>query len=110
VNYPHNSKGAGGAIFKTVISCKGSGAASVTVRERGLLSFATSPKSTLSPRARSDYSQTIVVNGASKTYYTPSGGNGGHGKGYWVATSTWQIIAPGQGTVGSQTVTLKANI
>jgi hypothetical protein len=110
VDAAHLSNGAGGAIFKTYVRCIGSGAATVTVRQRGLLSFAATPTSTLGPRATSDYSQNYVVNGAEVPFYTPKEGNAGHGSGYWVSTSTWQITVPGMGSVGSDTTTTQRTI
>lgn len=95
IDNPHYSNGAGGAIYKSDVSCTGTGVPSVTVRQRGLLSFAATDTSPLIPRAESDYPQEVAVNGKPKTFYIPASGNGGRGTGYWVATSTWQIIAPG---------------
>lgn len=113
VRDPHYSKGAGGAIFKTVLKCTGTGLASVKVRTQGLLTFAPSASSTntnvtFSRRASSDQTQTITVNGAEKTYYTPKTGlNGGRGTGYWRATSTWYFVVDGKySTVGSHTKTV----
>jgi hypothetical protein len=111
VNNPHFSAGAGGAIYKTDVTCTGTGLASVTVRQRGLLSFAPTDTSPLTKRAESDYPQQVAVNGKATTFYTPQeGSNGGRGNGYWVATSTWQIIAPLVGNVASGQKILKANI
>lgn len=50
------------------------------------------------------------MNGGEKPFYTPKSGNGGHGNGYWVRTSTWQIVYPGTGTVGSDTKINQANL
>lgn len=63
---------------------------------------------TFSRRASSDQTQTITVNGAEKTYYTPKTGlNGGRGTGYWRATSTWYFVVDGKySTVGSHTKTV----
>ncbi len=107
----HYSKGGGGAIFKTKIKCTGYGAATVRLREQGLLSFAAAKNAkdtankTFKPRATSDYWQTITVNGKPKTYYTPKPGkNGGLGKGFWISTSTWYFTASGvTSTVGTET-------
>lgn len=117
VNDPHYSDtsagqdgSTGGAIFKTVITCTGTGAATVDVRVKGglFLDYAESPTSnngvTWIKRAESSQIQTIAVNGKSKTFYTPlKGGNGGYGRGFWSATATWQIVSPGEGNVGSST-------
>jgi hypothetical protein len=117
VRDPHYSIGAGGAIYKTVLSCTGTGASSVSVRVQGLLTFGQAASQydvdnvKFVTRGTSDQTQVIQVNGASKTYYTPKvGSNGGTGKGFWRATSTWYISSPIQGTVGSQTVTIFENI
>jgi hypothetical protein len=110
--YPHYSSGAGGAIAKVDVTCKGSGMSVVKVRVRGLLSFAPSSSSkntkvTFSTRAQSDQTQVVGVGGTKITYYIPQvGKNGGRGTGFWRATATWQIVSPGAGTVGSDTVTI----
>lgn len=113
VRDPHYSSGAGGAIYKTVIKCTGTGLASVNVRTQGLLTFAPSSSSTntnvtFSQRATSDQTQNITVNGTEKTFYTPkTGSNGGRGTGFWRATSTWYFTVNGNySTVGSQTKTV----
>ena len=110
---PHYSSGAGGAIYKTVLKCTGTGLASVNVRTQGLLTFAPSSSSTntnvtFSTRARSDQTQAITVNGGEVTYYTPkTGSNGGSGTGFWRNTSTWYFVVNGNySTVGSQTKTI----
>jgi hypothetical protein len=109
---PHYSSGAGGAIAKVDITCKGSGVATVSVRTRGLLTFAPSSSATnthvtFSNRATSDQTQTVSVNGGAKTYYLPQvGGNGGRGTGFWRATFTWQITSLPNATVGSDTKTV----
>lgn len=113
VEYPHYSSGAGGAISKIRITCKGYGLTSVTVRVQGLMLFAASPSSTNTnvtfvTMATSDQTQSATVNGAEKTFYLPRvGSSGGRGTGFWRATGTWYFNAPaGPSTVGSQTVTI----
>ncbi|WP_298741103.1 hypothetical protein [uncultured Microbacterium sp.] len=113
VRDPHYSSGAGGAIYKTEIWCSGTGLATVNVRTQGPLTFVPSSSSTntnvtFSKRAGSDQTQTVVVNGTGKTYYTPlTGSNGGRGTGFWRATSTWYFVVNGvYSTVGSQTKTV----
>lgn len=66
------------------------------------------PTPKFSVRARSDYPQTLTVNGAAKTFYTPEpGSNGGRGTGYWRATSTWFFVVDGvPSTVGTDTKTV----
>ncbi|MEN0083190.1 MAG: hypothetical protein AAGC66_00345 [Leifsonia sp.] len=109
---PHYASGAGGAIAKVDVTCKGSGVSSVSVRARGLLTFAPSSSATntnvtFSNRATSDQTQTVAVNGAAKTYYLPQvGSNGGRGTGFWRATFTWQITSLPNATVGSDTKTI----
>lgn len=113
---PHYSKGAGGAIAKVDITCKGSGVATVTVNTKGLLQFAPSSspnntKVTFSNRATSEQAQTIAVNGPAKTYYLPKvGSNGGRGTGFWRTTFTWQITSLPNATVGSDTKTIYKTI
>lgn len=102
----HKSEGAGGAIYKTRVTCTGTGLTAVTVRVKGGISFASAPVDNGSAgpwtvRATSDYNQVITVNGAAKTFYTPQTGSGGYGTGYWTGTSTFQIIAPAAGTIGT---------
>lgn len=113
VTDPHYSGGAGGAIYKTIIKCTGTGLASVGVRVQGLMTFAPSSSATntnvtFSTRATSDATQNIAVNGSEITYYTPRVGlNGGRGTGFWRATSTWYFTVNGNySTVGSQTKTV----
>lgn len=113
VEYPHYSAGAGGAISKIRITCKGYGLTSVGVRVQGLMQFAASSSSTNTnvtfvTRATSDETQSVTVNGAEKTFYLPRvGSSGGRGTGFWRATGTWYFNAPaGPSTVGSQTVTI----
>lgn len=111
VQDPHYSSNAGGAIYKTRLSCKGYGVASVLVRVQGALSFApassSSQTSNLNWRLRgfSDQYQRINVDGAHVvTYYTPEPGwNGGRGTGWWRASSTWYFTHNGvRSTTGSQ--------
>jgi hypothetical protein len=109
---PHFSTGAGGAIAKLNVKCTGTGASAVTVRTRGLLTFAASSspsqtKVTFGTRATSDYSQSVTVNGKEVTFYLPQpGSNGGRGTGFWRATFTWQITSLPGATVGSDTKTI----
>lgn len=112
VNDPHPSKGAKGAIYKTRVECHGHGLSSINLRVRGLLRFAASkdPDNTdvkFHTRAKSLEHRHVTVNGASETFYTPrEGKNGGHGTGFWRATSTWMFNVNGHpSTVGSQTKT-----
>lgn len=110
VNHPHNSSGAGGAIYKVVITCKGSGIRSVSVRVKSSLAYSPTATGAWNIRARSDYNQWVTVNGDSVTYYVPLEGNGGHGNGYWSPSSTWQITSPGSGTVGSNAYVVQKNL
>ncbi len=108
VDQPHFSSGAGGAIYKTRISCTGYGLATVSVKVNGLLRYDYASSSTdtgnivWQTRASSSQTQTVVVNGISKTFYTPVAGNGGRGTGFWHATSTFQITSPLQSNVASK--------
>lgn len=110
---PHNahySFGAGGAIFKTTVTCTGTGIPTVSLKLNGQLSFAPSPGPTYPQtgptqiRASSTQVQTIIVNGPAVTFYTPMTGNGGTGTGSWIRTVTGEIVAPvGVNTPGSST-------
>ncbi len=102
VNDPHYSVGGGGTIFKTDITCTGTGIAVVQVRVRGLLQFDAAESPTQNAhqiwedRAESDQTQNVVVNGTYKRYYTPvEGTTGGTGSGFWMGTATSQIVGPG---------------
>lgn len=88
------------------MTCAGTGLAVVTVRAWGGISFASAPVDNGSAgpwvvRAGSDYNQVVTVNGGAVTFYTPQVGSGGYGTGYWTGTTTFQIIAPAAGTIGS---------
>lgn len=111
VQNPHYSAGAGGAIAKIRMTCSGTGYSTVNVRVRGLLSFSPSSYQTLQPRASLDETRAIAVNGGTVTFYLPGvGSNGGTGNGYWAATATWQIVAPGVGNSAEQTRFFHGNI
>jgi hypothetical protein len=104
----HYSYGAGGAIYKTRITCTGYGVSSVFVNYEGRLSFAPSIGCSTSNlawqlRASSSYGQWVTVNGATKTYYTPRpGSHGGEGLGWWKGNTTWWFTHDGvRSTTGS---------
>jgi hypothetical protein len=99
VQDPHNSKGAGGAIFKTRIKCRGSGKGypkTDSLTAEGGLGFTKKLDGTYEMRATSFHTQTAEVNGEQPTYYTPRVGSGGRGTGYWLAASIWHF--PGSTT------------
>ncbi len=115
-NNPHVSRQTGprslpGVIFKTTVTCVGSGPhpAAVTVRVRGLLNFMPAENErdtdgTWRGVLRSDYTQSILVNGKKYTFYTPmSEYRGAVGRGFYRGTGTTQIIVPAGLTSGSNT-------
>ena len=118
VRYPHYSKGAEGAISKTVIKCVGTGLPSVDLRVSGIISFAPSNSATntdvvFQHRGAATATQTVMVNGPEVTWYVPEPShstvpsNAGRGTGFWRATSTWFFEVGGKmSTVGTQTVTI----
>lgn len=105
----HYSSGAGGAIFKTRVSCTGYGVASVHVNLNGLLQLAPTAVPACntgglawSTRARSGQGQWVTVNGSQATFYPPQSGNGGRGSGWWSMSSTfWFTHAGVTSNVGS---------
>jgi hypothetical protein len=107
--HAHYSAGAGGAIFKTRVSCTGYGVGAVYVNLNGLLQLAPTAvpacnTSGLSwgTRASSSQGQWVTVNGGQATYYTPVAGNGGTGSGWWSMSSTfWFTHAGVTSNVGS---------
>jgi hypothetical protein len=101
IDSAHFSSGAGGVIYKTRITCKGTGSGypkTVALTSSGALYFGASKYGTYKLRATSNYTQTATVNGNTLTFYTPRTGRGGVGCGYWLAMSSWSF--PGS-TVGS---------
>lgn len=111
VHEPHFSKGAGGAIFKTSVTCRGSGVPEVQVRVRGYLSFAPTPSGERTGRASSDETQSVALNGPPVVFYTPKvGSNGGRGNGAWFATATAQAVAPVVSNIADDTYAVQKNI
>lgn len=105
----HSSGGAGGALAKTRITCKGYGKSSVPVKLGAMMSFRSASGPYAVPgkavtRAQAPYTQTIQVNGAPMTYYMPRTGNGGRGTGFWNTTSVLQIYP--SGNPASRTITI----
>lgn len=108
---PHVSSGAGGVIYKTRVSCVGTGAfpSTIAIRVRGGLfldsaSFNgdTAGGVSFAKKASSIEDRIVSVNGATFTFYTPqTGQTGAHGKGHWMGTSTIEILVPTGQTVGS---------
>lgn len=105
VDDPHYSSGAGGAIYKTRITCRGTGSGypkTVAVTAEGGLGFTKHLNGAYGDRAYSKYTQTVTVNGGTVTFYTPKSGNGGRGTGYWLAASIWSFPGSTQGYVGKR--------
>lgn len=104
----HYSYGAGGAIYKTRITCTGHNVSSVYVNYNSVLRFAPAigcytGNLNWSTRATSRYNQWVTVNGATKTFYTPRpGSHGGEGVGWWNGShSHWFTHAGVRSTTGS---------
>lgn len=102
-NAPHISAGAGGVIYKTRVNCTGEGAypSTVYIQVKAALYHipADSPTDTddvnWQSRFESAEGRSMVVNGATETFYVPWEGLGGkQGKGFWQGTSIVDITDP----------------
>lgn len=112
---PHVSEGARKkgeiyVIYKTVVTCTGTGnpPATATIRVRGGLmwdsaKFAgdTSNGIKWSSLRSSEETRTVKVNGSKNTFYTPKSGLGGTFTGHYQGSSTVEIITPTGFKVGS---------
>jgi hypothetical protein len=102
VDNPHYSRGGGTVIFKTRVTCRGRGAPVVQVRITGTLGsiHGSPPPSGPSsgppvPRATSDQTQDVAVNGGTTTYYTPMvGSNKVRGSSWYNGDISGQIVGP----------------
>ena len=104
----HYSSNAGGAVFKTRITCTGNVNPQVFVQYQGRLQLAWAVCPGTSnlvwfERATSKYGQWVDVNGGAKTFYTPQpGSSGGRGAGWWAMSSTFCFVYSGvTSSVGS---------
>ncbi len=96
----HYSRNAGGAIFKTRITCTGYGVSQVFIHYQGGLKLDWAVNCSTSniawvERAAAKYGQWVEVNGDVKTFYTPQSGNGGRGTDWWGMSSTFYFIHDG---------------
>ncbi|QIG39740.1 hypothetical protein G5T42_09780 [Microbacterium sp. 4R-513] len=108
---PHISSGAGGVIYKTRVSCLGTGAfpLQVTIRVRGALMFDSAAYSGDTSNGINWYairssteSRIVQVNGVWNTFYTPQSGTPGAGStGHYQGSSTVEITSPTGQKVGS---------
>lgn len=102
-NAPHISKGAGGVIYKSRVSCTGTGdyptPVSVNVQTALYHIPADNPTDTDDVNWRQYFgggeSRWIDVNGSAETFYAPHEGQAGmKGKGFWQGTSIITIHNP----------------
>lgn len=108
---PHYSPRAGGTIFKTTITCTGSGSPppAVYVYYAGVQRFAPSigcytGNLQWQTRGDSSYGQWVPLNDPT-TFYTPRTGHGGEGLGWWGASTTWYFYLNGvRSTTGSHVI------
>lgn len=110
---PHVSSTAGlGVIYKTRVSCTGTGSypATASVRVKGGLFFdaASSPSDTgnisFMQVKTSNETRSITINGAAATFYTPQVGTRGYtGTGFYQGTSTVEILSPAGFKTGAAT-------
>lgn len=104
VENPHFSRGAGSVIFKTRIRCRGTGQVppAVQVRIQGSLGSiggapppSGPPQGPPVPRASSDQTQNVAVNGGEATFYTPlAGGPKVTGSAWYEGNIYGQIVGP----------------
>lgn len=109
---PHNSRGAGGHIYKSRVSCSGSGSGvppQVTIRVKGALRYDaanyagdTSGGISWSTVRSSEETRIVNTNNTTYTFYTPrTGTSGATAKGHYQGSTTVEILSPVGQKVGS---------
>jgi len=114
---PHvSSTGGLGVIFKTRVTCSGTGSypSPVTIRVRGGLFFDAAAYDgedsnvSFAQVKTSDENRIVAVNGTQYTFYTPQVGTRGYtGTGHYQGTSTVELLTPVGQTVGASTSVIK---